>query len=109
MITNQQYLSVNVLSNYWRLYLKEIIMPVKDEAIMKNIQQLSVSLSMQQLEQFVTVIESLAELLQVANKDTEKAYSMYLNSIESTHEETYINTHDMPLYHGITNVIPLKH
>lgn len=76
---------------------------------MKNIQQLSLSLSTQQLEQFVNVIESLAELLQVANKDTEKAYRMYLNSIQSSQEEAHINSHIMPIYQSGTNVTTLKH
>ena len=76
---------------------------------MRNIQQLSLSLSTQQLEQFVSVIESLAELLQVANKDTEKAYRMYLNSIQSSQEDEHINGQIIPIYHGTTNVVPLKH
>jgi len=84
-------------------------MRVKDESIMKTIQQLSTSLSTPQLEQFVTVIESLAELLQVANKDTEKAYQMYLNSIQSPQEEIHIKSHVMPMHYGTTNVVPLKH
>jgi len=84
-------------------------MPVNNEVTMKNIQQLSLSLSTQQLEQFVTVIESLAELLQVANNDTEKAYRMYLNSIQSCQEDEHINAQIIPIYHGATNVTPLKH
>ena len=84
-------------------------MPVQDKAIMKNIQQLSVTLSTQQLEQFVEVIESLAELLQVANKDTEKAYKMYFNAIQSSEDEASIKAHLMPVYHGADNVTPLKH
>jgi len=84
-------------------------MPVKDEAIMKNIQQLSLSLSEQQLEKFVTVIESLAELLQTSNKDTEKAYKMYLNSIQSSQEDAHINSQIIPIYGDATNVTPIKH
>ena len=84
-------------------------MLIKNEATMKNIQQLSLSLSTSQLTQFVTVIESLAELLQVANKDTEKAYGMYLNSIQSSQKYTHLNAQILPLYHGATNVTPLKH
>jgi len=84
-------------------------MPVKNEATMKNIQELSLSLSTQQLDKFVSVIESLAELLQVANKDTEKAYRMYLNSIQSSQEDAHINAQIIPIYHGATNVTPLKH
>ncbi len=84
-------------------------MPVKDEATIKRIQQLSLSLSTEQLEQFVIVIESLAELLQVANKDTEKAYRMSLNAIQSSQEEEHINAQILPTYHGVTNVTPLKH
>jgi hypothetical protein len=84
-------------------------MLAENDATMKNIQQLSLSLSTQQLEQFVTVIESLAELLQVANKDTEKAYRMYLNSIQSSQEGAHINAQIIPTHHGATNVTPLKH
>ncbi len=84
-------------------------MPVKDEAIMKSIQNLSLSLSTAQLDQFVTVIESLADLLQTANKDTEKAYRMYLNSIQSSQEQTYINAQTASVYYDTTNVVPLKH
>lgn len=84
-------------------------MLVENEATMKNIQQLSLSLSTEQLDQFVTVIESLADLLQMANKDTEKAYRMYLNSIQSTKEDAHINAQIIPIYHGATNVTPLKH
>jgi len=84
-------------------------MPVTDEATMKKIQQLSLSLSTTQLEQFVTVIESLAELLQVANEDTKKAYRMYLNAIQSREDEAYIKAQTIPAYHGVTNVTPLKH
>lgn len=76
---------------------------------MKNIQQLSLSLSTPQLVQFVGVIESLAELLQVANNDTEKAYQMYLNAIQSAQEEDYINACITPFYHGASNVTPIKH
>ena len=84
-------------------------MLVKNEATMKNIQQLSLSLTTSQLVQFVTVIESLAELLQVANKDTEKAYRMYLNSIQSSQENAHIKAQILPIYHEATNVTPLKH
>jgi|GEM_PF-2640453 len=84
-------------------------MPITNEITMKNIQQLSLTLSTQQLELFVGIIENLAELLQVANKDTDKAYQMYLNSIGAIHEEAHINGHIMPFHHGITNVTPLKH
>lgn len=76
---------------------------------MKNIQQLSLTLSTPQLEQFVSVIESLAELLQVANKDTEKAYRMYLNSIQTSQEKIDINTNIMSLNHEAMNVSMLKH
>lgn len=81
----------------------------KNEDIMKTIQQLSLSMSTPQLEQFVTVIESLADLLQVANKDTEKAYQMYLNSVQSAPSDTQIKAHLMPMQHGTSNVVPLKH
>lgn len=91
------------------LSLKEIIMPTKDEILTQNIQQLSFSLSTQQLGQFVTIIESLAELLQVANDDTNKAYRMYLNSIQSTSDDAQINAQILPIYHGVTNVTPIKH
>ena len=84
-------------------------MLLNDETITKNIQQLSLSLSTPQLEQFVTVIESLADLLQVANKDTEKAYQMYLNSIQSSQEGFHVKSHLIPIQHGTTNVVPLKH
>ena len=84
-------------------------MLVKDETIMETIQQLSLSLSTSQLKQFVTVIESLSELLQVANEDTEKAYQMYLNSIQTSQEEEYIKSHLMPVSYGTTNVVPIKH
>ncbi len=84
-------------------------MPVHDTAIMNNIQQLSLTLSTQQLEQFVEVIESLAALLQVANKDTEKAYRLYLNSIESNQEEAQMNAHLMPIHYGAVKTAPLKH
>lgn len=84
-------------------------MLVKDETIMETIQQLSLSLSTPQLKQFVTVIESLSELLQVANEDTEKAYQMYLNSIQTSQEEEYIKSHLMPVNYGTTNVVPIKH
>jgi hypothetical protein len=84
-------------------------MLVKDEAVMRTIEQLSLSLSTPQLEQFVSVIESLADLLQVANADTKKAYNMYLNSIESTENEAYVHSHLMPVQRGKTNVVPLKH
>lgn len=84
-------------------------MLVKDEIIMKNIQQLSLSLSTPQLRQFVRIIESLADLLQVANKDTEKAYQMYLNSIQSSQSNSEIKAHLMPVQHGTRNVVPLKH
>jgi len=84
-------------------------MPIKNEVTMKSIQQLSLMLSTQQLELFVGIIEGLAEWLQVVNKDTDKAYRMYLNSIASIHEEAHINEDIMPFHHGITNVTPLKH
>ncbi len=84
-------------------------MSAKDETTMKNIQQLSLSLSEQQLEKFVTIIESLAELLQTSNKDTEKAYKMYLNSIQSCQEDAYMKTKIIPFYHSSTNVTLIKH
>lgn len=84
-------------------------MLVDNDATMKNIQQLSLTLSTPQLEQFVSVIESLATLLQVANKDTEKAYRMYLNSIQSTGEAVSINTYFRSFEHGERNVSAVKH
>ena len=80
-----------------------------NEATMKNIQELSLTLSTPQLEQFVSVIESLAALLQVANKDTEKAYRMYLNSIQSPEEAVSINTHFRSDEHGKMNTSAIKH
>ena len=84
-------------------------MSAKDETTMKNVQQLSLSLSEQQLEKFVTIIESLAELLQTSNKDTEKAYKMYLNSIQSSQEDAYMKTKIIPFYHSSTNATLIKH
>jgi len=84
-------------------------MLIKSEATLKNIQQLSLSLSTSQLDQFVTVIESLAQLLEVANADTQKAYQMYLNSIESPKEGLQMKSHIMPMHYGTTNVVPFKH
>lgn len=84
-------------------------MLVDNEATMKNIQQLSLTLSTPQLKQFVSVIESLAALLQVANKDTEKAYRMYLNSIQSTEEAVSINSHFSSIKGAGINVSAVKH
>lgn len=81
----------------------------KNDPVMKNIQQLSLSLSAPQLEKFVTIIESLAELLQVANEDTEKAYKMYLNSIQSPKEKVRLKSKLIPTQYGTTNVVPIKH
>ena len=80
-----------------------------NEATMKNIQELSLTLSTPQLEQFVSVIESLAALMQVANKDTEKAYRMYLNSIQSTEEAISINTHFRSVEQAKMNTSAIKH
>lgn len=84
-------------------------MLITDEVIMNNIQKLSLSLTTPQLDQFVTVIESLTELLQVANEDTEKAYRMYLNSTKSSKEDEHISAQILPIYHGATNITPIKH
>jgi len=84
-------------------------MLVDNDATMKNIQELSLTLSTPQLEQFVSVIESLAALLQVANKDTEKAYRMYLNSIQSTEEAISINTHFRSVEQAKMNTSAVKH
>ncbi len=84
-------------------------MLINDETIVKNIQQLSLSLSTSQLEQFVTVIESLTDLLHVANKDTEKAYQMYLNSVQPSQEVLQTKSHFVSLHQGTSNVVPLKH
>lgn len=84
-------------------------MLVDNEVTMNNIQKLSLTLSTPQLEQFVSVIESLAALLQVANKDTEKAYRMYLNSIQSSQEAVRINTHFRSFEYAEMNVSTVKH
>lgn len=84
-------------------------MQVDNEATMNKIQQLSLTLSTAQLEQFVSVIESLAALLQVANEDTEKAYRMYLNSIQSTEESVTVNRHFNALKHTEITSSPVKH
>ncbi|GAA6170431.1 hypothetical protein NBRC116592_01010 [Colwellia sp. KU-HH00111] len=84
-------------------------MQVDNEATMNKIQQLSLTLSTAQLEQFVSVIESLAALLQVANQDTEKAYRMYLNSIQPTEESVTVNRHFNALKHTEITSSPVKH
>ncbi len=84
-------------------------MQVDNEATMKKIQQLSLTLSTAQLEQFVSVIESLAALLQVANEDTEKAYRMYLNSIQSTEDSVMHNTQFNSLNHSEISSLAVKH
>ncbi len=84
-------------------------MQVDNEATMKKIQQLSLTLSTAQLEQFVSVIESLAALLQVANEDTEKAYRMYLNSIQSTENSVMHNTQFNSLKHSEISSLAVKH
>lgn len=84
-------------------------MHLKDEIIMDNIQQLSSSLSTEQLSQFVVVIESLAEMLQVANKDTEKAYQMYLKSVENSKEDRSIKRFTQQLNTNKHNIMSQKH
>ena len=84
-------------------------MQVDNEATMNKIQQLSLTLSTAQLEQFVSVIESLAALLQVANEDTNKAYRMYLNSIQSSEESVIINTHFDSMKRSEIMSLALKH
>lgn len=84
-------------------------MLIDNEATMKNIEDLALTLSTPQLEQFVRVIESLAGLLQVANKDTEKAYRMYLNSIQPSEEKININRPLSSVEQANLHVSLLKH
>ncbi|MFT5758976.1 MAG: molecular chaperone GrpE (heat shock protein) [Alteromonadaceae bacterium] len=53
-----------------------------NQVMLANIQEFSETLSEPQLNKFLDIVDSLGELLVLANQDTEKSYQMYLNSLE---------------------------
>jgi len=65
-------------------------MSATNQAMLVNIQELSETLSESQLNKFLDIVDSLGELLVLANQDTEKAYQMYLNSLNVNVNE-YVN------------------
>jgi exonuclease VII small subunit len=52
----------------------------ENKAMMKVIHKFSTTLSNTQLEEFVAIVESFSSLLDIANKDTQKAYKLYEQS-----------------------------
>jgi len=87
-------------------------MPTTNQAMLANIQEFSETLSEPQLNKFLDIVDCLGELLVLANEDTEKAYQMYLNSIEvqvngrSSDENPLVN----PVSLQVTNnVVQFKH
>jgi len=87
-------------------------MPTTNQAMLVNIQEFSETLSEPQLNKFLDIVDSLGELLILANEDTEKAYQMYLNSLE-----VQINGHpndanplvNLNTENVVGNVVQFKH
>jgi len=87
-------------------------MSATNQTMLANIQEFSETLSEPQLNKFLDIVDSLGELLVSANQDTEKAYQMYLNSLNVNVNE-YVNDANHLVNDNaqkvIGNVVQFKH
>lgn len=83
-----------------------------NETMINNINNFSHTLSPIQLDQFLTIVDKLNQLLVMANQDTEKAYQLYLSSLDVFTIEHCENTRFNPTINYANynnNQAPLKH
>jgi hypothetical protein len=101
-----------IVIHYFDAMPKEETMSIINQAMLVNIQKFSETLSEGQLNNFLDIVDSLGELLVLANQDTEKAYQMYLNSIETKVSEHVSNSNPMVnvnVQSLANNVVQFKH
>ncbi len=87
-------------------------MPIYNEKLMNNIQAFSQTLTLDQLEDFLDIIDVLNAKLIISNQDTEKAYDLYLKSLDVTCGEkmdAITSKRNIPTHSIQNNVIPFKH
>ncbi|NQY64926.1 MAG: hypothetical protein HRT38_14585 [Alteromonadaceae bacterium] len=87
-------------------------MSTDNENMLQNINTFSANLTPDQLNQFLTIIDSLNDLLVMANQDTEHAYQLYLDSVLENKNESAKNSKLMPrasYSNSENNVIHFKH
>jgi len=101
-----------IVIHYFDAMPKEETMSIINQAMLANIQEFSETLSELQLNKFLDIVDSLGELLVLANQDTEKAYQMYLNSIETKVNEQLGNANPMVnvnVQSLESNIVQFKH
>ena len=87
-------------------------MPANNENVMENINSLSTTLTPAQLNQFLTIIDSLNDLLVMANQDTEHAYQLYINSVKEFKNDPDITNElisEAVYSDSVSNVVHFKH
>lgn len=87
-------------------------MPNTNQVMLANIQEFSETLSELQLNKFLDIVDCLGDLLVLANEDTEKAYQMYLNSLEvqvNGHSNDANPLVNLNSKNGAGNVVQFKH
>ena len=111
----------SIFALYWLTKLLSIIltqcqrkntMPTTNQVMLTNIQKFSETLSEPQLNKFLDIVDCLGELLVLANEDTEKAYQMYLNSLEvqvNGHSNVANPLVNLNTKNGAGNVVQFKH
>jgi len=92
--------------------IKEIVMPTINSNMINSIQDFSNQLTNDQLEQFLDIVDSLNNLLVMANQDTDKAYQLYLESLNTLanrqQDETQM-AENLPVEVTASNVYQIKH
>jgi len=92
--------------------IKEIAMPAIDSNMINNIQDFSNQLTNDQLEQFLDIVDSLNDLLVMANQDTDKAYQLYLeslNTLANKQQDKIQMADNLPIEATANNVYQIKH
>ncbi|NQY34272.1 MAG: hypothetical protein HRT37_04735 [Alteromonadaceae bacterium] len=87
-------------------------MSTDNENMVESITTFSANLTPDQLEQFLTIIDSLNDLLVMANQDTEHAYQLYLNSVRQFKDEPAKGSKLVPkttFSNSNNNVVQFKH
>ena len=91
-------------------------MSANNETLIENISIFSSTLSKQQLDSFIDIVDKFNELMVMANEDTEKAYQLYLKSLQaniSNNNDVTTRQHLAAMAnterHKNDNIVPLKH
>jgi len=87
-------------------------MPTINSNMINSIQDFSNQLTNDQLEQFLDIVDSLNDLLVMANQDTDKAYQLYLESLNTLANRQQDETQmadNLPVEVTASNVYQIKH